>query len=128
MGKVGEETTCDIGGFKFTQGFVKVTNTFIGRCATSPVHVNFDVTPVILYVCERQGSHDGGSMFYNMDYGFGVNLIENMTIVFFPDHVHGTTVLNDNVILNGLTQSVTLSTLCALKRYDMYIEPHSLSL
>ena len=83
MDKVGEEITCDIGGFKFTQGFAKVTNTFIGRCATSPVHVDFDVTPVILYVCERQGSHDGGGMFYNMDYSFGVNLIENMTIVFF---------------------------------------------
>jgi len=108
IGKVGEETTCDIGGFKFTQGFAKVTNTFIGRCATSPVHVDFDVTPVILYVCERQGSHDGGGMFYNMDYGFGVNLIENMTIDFFSNYIHSITVLNDNVILNELTQSFTL--------------------
>ena len=83
MSKVGEETTCDIGGFKFMQEFVKVTNTFIRCCTTSPVHVNFDITSVILYIYEWQGSYDGGSIFYNMDYGFGVNLIENMTIVFF---------------------------------------------
>src|SRR4051812_28678446 len=103
MGKVGEETTYDIGDFKFIQGFAKVMNTFIRYYATSPVHVNFDITLVILYVCEQQGSHNEGSMFYNMNYGFGVNLIENITVVFFPDHVHSTTILNDNVILNGLT-------------------------
>ena len=52
ISKIGEEIICEISNFKFIQRFVKVMNIFIEHCATSPVYVDFDVTPVILYVCE----------------------------------------------------------------------------
>ena len=63
MSKIREEITCDIGNFKFMQGFVKVMNTFIRRCAISPIYMDFDITPVILYIYEQQGSYDRGGMF-----------------------------------------------------------------
>jgi len=123
MGSAGNETLCNVGGFEFKQGYAKVTNTFLGRCATSQTHVDDDVTPVILYICKREGPDDGGGMFYNMEYGFGVNLIENITLVFLSDHLHGSTVLRQEVILNAISQSVTRSTLDGLRRYDMFIKP-----
>ena len=53
MSKIREETTYDISDFKFIQGFAKVTNIFIGYYTISPVYINFDVTPMILYVCDH---------------------------------------------------------------------------
>ena len=71
---------------------------------------------------------EGEGIFYNLDYGFGVNLSENITVVFFSDQIHGSTVLSDDLSLHTISQSVTLSTLAALQRYDIYIAPHTLKL
>jgi hypothetical protein len=123
MGQVGIETVCDVGGFQFNQEYAKVTTMFFGRCATSPAHRDNDVTPVILYVCNRQGSDDGGGLFYNLDYGIAILLEEGMSVVFYPYHIHGSTVLKDEVILNGLSMSVTKATLDGLRRYNEFILP-----
>ena len=92
-------------GHQFRQPYVQVTSGYVGRCASAPTHTDNNQTPVIFYVSKREGQgwRTGGSFWYNLQYGFGVPLQENTTIIFRARDLHGTAAFEEDVVATGLS-------------------------
>lgn len=122
MGRGQSRVRYQLGGFEFEQEVAKVSNVFFGRCASSPTHVDEDLTPVLLCVAKRQGklTLDSGGLFYNLAYGVGVPLASNTMVIFHSNQPHGSTVLGDEEILHSLSMSVCHRTRAAVQRYNTF--------